>query len=414
MRRNPSFFAGVLTALAAAGATTALAVALNALAASVACAQQQAPDPVQTARDRYQEAYRNWRQSDPMLERDVTSGAPGVAARADKVSSEAVQYFAARRAYTELLRKDAVQNASALDPLPVPSLQHLLAEVNVPAAISAVESSIKTVGASDADPGLRQLRQALEREKAALIALSAHIETSSKARSEAARAMEQAASIQSKVAAQYRALAAEWEQESSSGAQLSAAWSAYYRALSGAARAFPEETPPRELPPPGPARASSAAVVPPGATGVAGATSPPPPTPAAATPPAALPRAALFAPQSRYVGAWTYPRKGGIYRGAELVSADLVISDESGTINGMLTARFKLPRGTKGDSDVRLTFGGPFRNAGFQSFPVKTSNGAGGTIELIPGPALYMIEVNFSTNDTVPAVHDANFLLVRK
>ena len=45
---------------------------------------------------------------------------------------------------------------------------------------------------------------------------------------------------------------------------------------------------------------------------------------------------------------------------------------------------------------------------------MTTSGGAKGTLELIPGPAFNLLEVNFSTDEKPGTVRQANFLLVKK
>src|SRR6202790_4205268 len=69
--------------------------------------------PSPEGRDALQEAYRNWRQADPALEREATSAAATLGARADKVSSEGAKYFALRKAYLESLATDANPKTAA-------------------------------------------------------------------------------------------------------------------------------------------------------------------------------------------------------------------------------------------------------------------------------------------------------------
>src|SRR3979409_274901 len=89
-------------------------------ASGAACAQENSMRPVTAglllwglafaqpsleSRDGLQDAYQNWRQTDPTLERDATSAVATLGARADKVSAEGAKYFALRKSYLENLAK---------------------------------------------------------------------------------------------------------------------------------------------------------------------------------------------------------------------------------------------------------------------------------------------------------------------
>jgi hypothetical protein len=45
---------------------------------------------------------------------------------------------------------------------------------------------------------------------------------------------------------------------------------------------------------------------------------------------------------------------------------------------------------------------------------VTTSSGAMGTLELIPGPAFNLLEVNFNTGDKPGTIRQGNFLLIKQ
>ena len=120
-------------------------------------------------------------------------------------------------------------------------------------------------------------------------------------------------------------------------------------------------------------------------------------------------------PLSRYVGEWTYPAVGAHYHGAQPESVDLVIREENGRASGTLSARFKLPPGdAAGSPVVSFDFTGAFQNSRSQTFSVTTGSGAPGTLELIPGPAFNLLEVNFNTDEKSGTVRQANFLLLKK
>ena len=117
---------------------------------------------------------------------------------------------------------------------------------------------------------------------------------------------------------------------------------------------------------------------------------------------------------TRYLGSWIFPAVGGLYHGPQPQSVEMEVHEENGRYNGTLFARFKLPPGVAGDPLVKFSFEGPFENSRTQKFVVTTSNGARGLIELIPGPAFNLLEVNFSTYDKPGMVRAGNFLLVKK
>ena len=73
-----------------------------------------------------------------------------------------------------------------------------------------------------------------------------------------------------------------------------------------------------------------------------------------------------------------------------------------------------LPQGSIGDPTVRFDFEGAFQSTRNQSFALVTSNGAKGSVELIPGPAFNLLEVSFTTEDKPGTVRQGNFLLIKK
>ncbi len=187
----------------------------------------------------------------------------------------------------------------------------------------------------------------------------------------------------------YQILAASFEQSAQLAEQSGAAWTSYYRALSSAARSAPSPV------------TSLAPVRPPNT-----------PEPGTAAPAAARNIPAI--PLSRYVGSWIFPAVGGLYHGAQPQSVEMEVHEENGRSSGMLFARFQLASGVAGDPLVKFSFEGTFENSRTQKFVVTTSNGARGVIELIPGPAFNLLEVNFSTYDKPGMVRAGNFLLVKK
>jgi hypothetical protein len=256
-------------------------------------------------------------------------------------------------------------------------------------ANSVANSSIEAIG-SDPDRGLQQLRQSIERERVALTVLSSAIRDRQTAIATAIRATEAAEQARMKVAGHYQSLAMALQQASQETLRRGTAWADYYRTLSDGARG---------VQPAGDAPAAGEV------TGV---------RPASPAPVAPSGRSVTPVPLTRYVGAWTYPVRNTLFHGAEPEFVDLVVHEENGQAAGTLYARFKLPPGSSGDPILRFDFAGTFQNVRGQSFDLETSDGAKGTVELIPGPAFNLIEVNFTTEARPGKVRQANFILVKK
>jgi len=343
---------------------------------------------VPLARDAYQEAYRKWRETDPNLERDAASAGATLGARADKAAAEGAKYIAARKAYLENLEADAKKNASTVEAVIVtpdvsPNMEIFLSVQN-----ALLGSDIEVI-ARDPDRGIQQLRQALERERTAIAALSAGPKDS-QSQDAAVQAAASAEQMRTKTSEAYLKLVASLDQSAELSGKSGTAWANYYRALSDAARAVSSPV-------------TSSAPVP--GTGA--------PSPVTVTNPAPA-RGITPVPLSRYVGEWTYPAVGAHYHGAQPESVDLVVREENGRGSGTLSARFKLPPGTAGSPEVHFDFTGTFQNSRSQTFAATTSGGSKGTLELIPGPAFNLLEVNFSIDEKPGTVYQANFLLLKK
>jgi hypothetical protein len=342
----------------------------------------------QEGREAYQEAFRNWRQADPELEKDAATAGAALTPRAEKVAAEAAKYSAARKAFLDLQQGTMDASGRSLEAVAAASETPDSArnsETSVTAATRAVTASIDAIG-NDPDRGLQQLRQSIERERTALTVLSSAIRDRQTMLGAAAKSTEAAEEARMKVADHYQMLAAALQQAGQETARQGSAWADYYRTLSEGARAV-----------------EASVSAPPAVTGVKPANPAPPPG-----------ASSRVVPLTRYVGAWTYPLRNALFYGAEPEFVDLVVHEENGQASGTLFARFKLPGGSTGDPTLRFDFSGPFKNTRSQSFTLETSDGAKGTIELIPGPAFNLLEVNFTTETKPGKVHQANFLLVKK
>ena len=346
-----------------------------------------------------QQAYRHWHETDPSLERDATSAGATLGARADKVAAEAAKYFSLRKDYLEGRAADARRGASLLEPVNVspealPNLDRLLS-----AQDTILKSTIDTV-ARDPDRAIQQLRASLERERAAIAAIGTALKDSQKSQETVAQTSRMAEEARAKAAEEYQKLTTSFQESGELADKSSDAWAAYYRALSDAARGA--TTPVTSSGPALPLAGREPAAVEPEKP----ADSNPAPAPAA--------RPVPPLPLVRYVGEWTYPTVGAHYHGMQPESADLVVREENGQASGTLTARFRLPPGSTDNPVVRFDFAGAFGSARAQKFAVAAASGVTGTLELIPGPAFNLLEVNFNIGDTPRMIHQGNFLLIKK
>ena len=347
--------------------------------------------PPQDGRAAQQEAYRRWRETDPTLERDAASAGATLGARADKVAAEAAKYFSLRKDDLENRAADARRGGSLLEPVNVtpealPNLDRFLSSQD-----TILRSSIDTV-ARDPDRAIQQLRASLERERNAMAAVGTALKGSQKSQEGAVQTSRAAEEARAKASEEYQKLAASLQESEQLADKSGAAWAGYYRALSAAARGTTDPV------------TSSGPALP--AVGPAASNAGGPPAPAA--------RPVTPVPLVRYVGMWTYPMVGAHYHGVQPLSADLEVREENGQASGTLTARFRLPDGSTDNPVVRLDFAGAFGNSRTQKFTVTTAGGATGTVELIPGPAFNLLEVNFSTGDKPGTIRQGNFLLIKQ
>lgn len=339
----------------------------------------------QASREAYRDAYRAWRQADPTLERDAASKGPALGADADRVATEAAKYGAQRGAFLSQAASGKAQELAWLEQAPagIADVPDGATEV-VAAQTPAVRRNIATFS-NDPDPGIQQLLGMLQHENAALGALSNSIA----ARRKAADSVQSTglAAEQARLAALTagREALAGLRQVAEESTRETAAWADYYRTLSDGAR---------------------------GAVAIPSA---PATTPAASNPIESAPverrPSVTPVPLARYTGSWTYPSVNGLFHGPEPEAVDLTVHEENGHASGTLVGRFKV---AEGDLGVRFDFSGEFKNTRNQTFTLQTSDGAKGTVELIPGPAFNLLEINFHAEATPGKIGQANFLMVKK
>ena len=357
--------------------------------------------PRQDASAAQQEAHRHWRETDPNLERDAASAGATLGARADKVAAEAAKYFSLRKDDLESRAADSRRSASLLEPIDfapdaLPNLDRFLSSQD-----TILRSTIDTI-ARDPDRAIQQLRASVERERTAIAAIGTAVKNSQRSQEAAAQTSRAAEEARAKMADEYQKLAAGLQEAQQLADKSAAAWAGYYRDLSDAARGVTAPV------------TSSGPALP--SVGLdPGAVSTPKPAASDGVPgPAPAARPVTSVPLVRYTGAWTYPTVGAHYHGMQPETADLVVREENGQASGTLTARFRLPAGSTGNPTVRFDFAGAFGSSRVQRFAVTTGNGAMGTLELIPGPAFNLLEVNFIIGDKPGMIRQGNFLLIKR
>jgi hypothetical protein len=346
------------------------------LAAMMLCAQ--------SGRDSYRNAYRAWREADPNLESDAaTAGAP-LGVRADRVAAEAAKYCDERRAFLDSFAQESEQKLAWLE-IPTEAAPKIPAAAGdyISGQTAAVRRAIDTL-ANDPDPGIQKVRKIMERENLALSALNAAIAARQKTAEQVDLAVGAMEPVRLKALELNRAFAAGTKLTGVAAAAEAPAWGEYYRKLSDGARGVSVTSPVSGLIPSRPA-------------------DPEPRSTPSITP----------LPLVRYTGDWIYPAKG-LYHGPQPEVVELVVREDNGRCDGRMAARFILPPGTAGDPVLRFEFSGEFKNTARQTFPLTTSDGAKGTIDLIPGGAFNLLEINVHIAANPGKVRQTNVVLLKK
>ena len=339
----------------------------------------------QTSREAYRQAYDNWRQAQANVERDAGAGGAAMIPQVDRAASAAANFENIRAAYLKSTAQDAEQRRKLLQTAAtVPS-----PDLTAPAAGELIRNELQSVTrtidrfADDRDRGIQLLRQSLERERDALAALNESIQARQKTVAATAATTALLEQSRAKTAEAFGGQAAQLSQTVAQMQKEGAAWADYYEKLARTIQVASVPPPVTITPPP-------VAVAPPRNTSVAPV------------------------PLARYVGAWTYPTVNGVYHGAQPEFVDLVVHEQNGHVDGTMFGRFKLAPGNTADPLVRFDFQGDFGPTATQRFPLVTSDGAQGTVELIPGPAFNLLEVNFLTDPRPNKIRVGNFILVKK
>jgi len=340
----------------------------------------------QTGRDAYRQAYDVWQQAQTNLERDAGTGGPTQVAQADRSAAAAASFQATRMAYLKSSAQEAAQRRQLLQKAAIRSAPDLMPPAVAGFAAAELQSVTRAIAkfADDKDRAIQQLRQSMERERAALAALRDTIQTRQKAvaaTSEATAALDQS---RAKAAQAYIGQTSQFSETVAQMEKEAAAWANYYDQLAEAIQG------------------ANAPALPPSNT----------PTAVSAAPPRNTSISPV--PLVRYIGDWTYPRVNGIFHGAQPENVELEVHEMSGHIDGIMEARFKLSPGGATDPLVQFKFSGDITATPTQKFTLMTTDGTPGVLELIPGPAFNLLEVNFQTDPKANKIRSGNFILVKK
>jgi hypothetical protein len=342
----------------------------------------------QRSRDDYRAAYRAWREADPAIEREAAAGGPEIARRADRLTAEAAKCAAARKVFLDGMTQDEADQVAWLENA-APAANILSVSGNYDVQFVASETSTVTRNiatfSNDPDRGIQQLRQALEKERAALETLSVAVAQRQPLTNPAVVSSQVADQSRIKALEQSRAMLQGLKDASAATGKESAAWAEYYRKLGEGAQG--EAKPITQIPPGVP--------------------------PATVTNPVEAPPTVTPLPLVRYTGEWIFPAKG-TFRGSEPESFEIAVTEQKGQAKGTVTGRFKVPPGGAVDPVFSFTFSGPFQSTRNQSFPLITQDGTKGTVELIPGPAFNLLEVNVQTEAKEGRIQQADVVVVKK
>jgi hypothetical protein len=361
-------------------------IAIGVAALVTTCLWAQAP------RANYRQLYDTWRQTEPTLEHDAGNGGASLAARAETAANAAKAFAAARHEVFKQSSDDAARHLTWIEK--VQTSENSLGPPSVESqkivnAASQLAARTADSLASTKDPVIQKLRQALEQERNSLALVTTAMQSRQKAAEATALATASLEDARAAAAQSYRPFAELAAQSMISFDRESEGWSAYYAALINPPAINTSQSPAA------PARATTAAIAP--------STASRPPTTNSLRP---------ATPASRFVGEWAFPATG-LFHGPEPEMVALTIKTDNGRLVGSLKAKFRVA--AKGqDPAITLEFGGPVTEARNQTFALQTSEGAAGTIDLIPGRAFNLLEINFQTEPKENKIQTANFVLLKQ
>ncbi len=388
--------------------------------------------------DAYREAYTAWQSASANLEVDAAKAGELLAVKTDAASPAAVKYEQARKAFFQAQSAPLKEAAQRLQPmqLPADSSAAKAADDIVATQEAALAKNIVVLG-SDPDEGIRQLRQALEKERAALLAVRDAAAARKAAAAGAQTAAAAAEHARMGATENSNAIAASFQQSADAETKIIEAWPAYYRSLAEGARgkstavAVSSIAPARVAQPTAAVRSSAN---PAASANTAPAAAPPrspapnqPASPRASGPVIANPVIANPAsggtaaaatsvqppvPLARYTGSWGWTQGVSTYSGEPPTMFDVIVKVDNGQVQGMVSAAFIV--GRTREPSVRFTFNGPLQATRNQVFSLKTNDGITGTVELIPGPAFNLLEVKFNLDAAPRKVSTSDVTLLKK
>lgn len=91
-----------------------------------------------------------------------------------------------------------------------------------------------------------------------------------------------------------------------------------------------------------------------------------------------------------------------------------MVREANGHCDGRMVARFVQPPGSSTDPVLRFEFSGEFKSSRVQTFDLQTSDGSKGTIDLIPGSAFNLLEINVQIAAKPGKVSQVNVILIKK
>jgi hypothetical protein len=359
----------------------------------------------QQSRDGYRSAYRAWRTTEPTLERDAAGSNATLGARADQASAAAAKYFAEKKTFQDARSSALTQYSKSIEGF-TPSAENDAQQKDVSAYLNlqsrTVLANIAAFG-TDPDKGIQQLREATEREQKALNDLTQAVAGTGSNADKLAEAAVKAEQARARFVDGFNALASSYMKSAEGSTAQAKSWAAYYRTFSEIASGT--YRPPVQ-------QTTEVRTAGPGAT----AASAPPPRPANASEGSnsSTARPAAMIPLSRYVGEWEFMRPGSAFLGIEPDNAELEVREDKGQISGTLSVRYRVPSGFQANPVTRFEFSGAIQANKVQTFPLLTSDRSKGTIDLIPGPAVNLIEVNFDADPVDGKIHQGNFILLKK
>lgn len=347
-----------------------------------------APLLAQTNRDAYRAPYQAWRDVAPTLEQDAATPNTEFAGKVQAATQAADKFLAARADFITANRAESATQAEwVAKPLAHPEAM-LAPRAEMQTLLTRAGEFLNSTIASFSnikDPAIQQVRQAMERERAALNSLNQTLTARQPFMKDVTESTEDAEILRASVAQALRNASSTREQVAAHIRTEATAWTTYYRDLAE------------------------------GAASTARLSGPATPNQAAPAKPALVqrPSPAGQTPLSRYIGSWAYPARNGIFLGAEPQTVELLVREDNGTLTGTLVAKF-VPSGAATDPNLRFDFTGLIQQTRKQVYPLMTPEGLAGTIELIPGSAINLLEVNLQTETTGNKVHSANFVLLKR